>query len=63
VRLPIAVVLVAYAAWSDRAWLLPIGVMVGLPNVWTSSTALLAAVPALWGYREGPVAVASEADA
>jgi hypothetical protein len=63
VRLPIAVVLVAYAAWSDRAWLLPIGVMVGLPNVWTSSTALLAAVPALWGHREGPIVSGSGADA
>jgi hypothetical protein len=61
VRLPIAVVLVAYAAWTDRAWLLPIGVMVGLPNVWTSSTALLAAVPALWRHREGPITTPAEA--
>jgi hypothetical protein len=52
VRLPIAAALIAYAAWTDRAWILPIGVMVGLPNVWTSSTALLAAVPALWHWRE-----------
>lgn len=48
VRLPIAAGLVAFGAWTNRAWLVPIGVMVGLPNVWTSSTALLAAVPALW---------------
>lgn len=51
VRLPIAVVLVGIGAWTNRAWLVPIGVMVGLPNVWTSSTALLAAVPALWHAR------------
>jgi hypothetical protein len=47
VRLPIAIGLVVVAAWTNRAWVLPIGIMVGLPNVWTSSTALLAAVPAL----------------
>lgn len=51
VRLPIAAVFVAFGAWTNRAWMLPIGVMVGLPNVWTSSTALLAAVPALWHTR------------
>lgn len=51
VRLPAAAAVVAYAAWTDRAWLLPIGVMLALPNVWTSSTALLAAVPALWRDR------------
>ena len=52
VRLPIAAMLVVYAAWTDRAWILPIGIMIGLPNVWTSSTALLAAVPALWHWRD-----------
>ena len=53
VRLPIAAVLIGFGGWTGRAWLLPIGVMVGLPNVWTSSTALLAAVPALWDWRSG----------
>lgn len=48
VRLPIAVVLIAFAARTDRAWLLPIGVMIALPNVWTSSTALLAGAASLW---------------
>jgi hypothetical protein len=51
VRLPVAAVLVAFAGWTNRAWLLPIGIMLALPNVWTSSTALLAAVPALWRWR------------
>ena len=54
VRLPIAALIVAIGAWTDRAWMLPIGVMVGLPNVWTSSTALLAAVPALWHTPSRP---------
>jgi hypothetical protein len=54
VRIPIAVAIVAIGALTNRAWLVPIGVMVGLPNVWTSSTALLAAVPALWKWRPDP---------
>jgi hypothetical protein len=48
VRLPIGVVLVVLAARTNRAWLLPIGVMLALPNVWTSSLALLAGSAALW---------------
>jgi hypothetical protein len=52
VRLPIAAALVAYAGWSGRPWIVPVGVMIGLPNVWTSSTALLAAVPALLGWQD-----------
>jgi Glycosyltransferase family 87 len=54
IRLPIAVVVIAVGGLTSRAWLLPIGVMLGLPNVWTSSTALLAAVPALWKWRRQP---------
>jgi hypothetical protein len=48
VRLPIGVILIAYGARTGRAWLVPIGVMLGLPNVWTSSTALLAGSVSLW---------------
>lgn len=50
VRLPIAAMIVGFGALTSRAWLVPIGVMVGLPNVWTSSTGLLAAVAALWRW-------------
>ena len=48
VRVPVALGLVVIAARRDRGWLLPIGVMLALPNVWTSSLALLAASAALW---------------
>ena len=51
VRLPVAAAVVVIAARTNGAWLLPIGVMIGLPNVWTSSTALLAASAALWHGR------------
>ena len=55
VRLPIALVVVAVAGWKNWAWLLPIGVMLALPNVWTSSLALVAGSAALWvAQRQDP---------
>ena len=51
IRLPVALVLVVVAARWDRAWLLPIGVMLALPNVWTSSLALLAGSAGLWAAQ------------
>jgi hypothetical protein len=61
VRLPVALALVVVAARWDRAWLLPIGVMLALPNVWTSSLALLAAAPALWLAQRQSTEAAAEA--
>ena len=43
VRLPIAAVVVVVAARTDRAWLLPIGVVLALPVVWFNGLAILAA--------------------
>jgi hypothetical protein len=53
VRLPMGVLVVVIAArWrGGTAWLLPIGVMLALPNVWTSSLALLAGSAALWVWQ------------
>lgn len=48
VRLVLALLVVVAAARWNLAWALPIGVMLALPNVWTSSTALLAASASLW---------------
>jgi hypothetical protein len=59
VRLPIGVLLVVVAARWNRSWLLPIGVMLALPNVWTSSLALLAGSAALW-WAERRAAVVPE---
>jgi hypothetical protein len=61
VRLPIAAALVVIGARTGRAWVLPIAIMVGLPNVWTSSTALLAAVPPLWRRRAQGTTIRSSA--
>lgn len=48
VRLPVAVLLIAWGARADRRWVLPVGVMLALPIVWLNSLAvLLALVPAI----------------
>jgi hypothetical protein len=44
VRLPAAVVLVAWGARTDRRWVVPVGVLLALPAVWFGSAALLLAV-------------------
>jgi hypothetical protein len=63
VRLLIGAVLIAFAGRTDRAWIVPIGVMIALPNVWTTSTALLAGSASLWlaARRERLVAAAATA--
>lgn len=48
VRVVVALGMVVIASRWRVAWLVPIAVMLALPNVWTSSTALLAASVALW---------------
>ena len=42
-RLVAAAVLVVVAAWTDRRWLLPVGVVLAMPVVWLNSLAVLAA--------------------
>ena len=63
VRVPIAAILIAFGARTNRAWLVPIGVMIALPNVWTTSTALLAGSVSLWlaDRREQRVTAAATA--
>lgn len=47
-RLVLAAALVAYAALTNRRWLVPIAVALALPVVWSNSLAVLAAVYPLW---------------
>jgi hypothetical protein len=47
VRLPVAAVLLVYAARTDRAWLLPVVMLLASPVVGTGNLALLAAIPRL----------------
>jgi hypothetical protein len=53
VRIVVGAGIVVLAARTNRSWLVPIGVLVALPNVWTTSTALIAGSVALWRTR-GP---------
>ncbi len=46
-RLPVAAVLIAWAAHRDIRWLLPIGVLLAMPVIWWGSFALLAGSVAL----------------
>lgn len=46
-RLPIAAVVISYAAWKGHRWLLPIGVLLAMPVIWWGSLALLTACVAL----------------
>jgi hypothetical protein len=42
-RLVAAVVVVVYAAWTDRRWLVPVAVALAMPVLWANSLAVLAA--------------------
>ena len=46
-RLPLAAVVVAWGAASDRRWTVPLGAFLALPVIWPSGFALLAAIPPL----------------
>ena len=50
-RLIGAAALVAFAAWSDRRWLVPVAVALALPVLWLNGLAVLAAVVPLWRER------------
>lgn len=48
VRLPFAAIVLFWAARTDRAWVLPIVVLVASPRIWPASLSVLTAVPVLW---------------
>jgi hypothetical protein len=47
IRIPIAIIIVAWGARSNRRWAVPLGAMVAVPALWLASLSILAAVPAL----------------
>lgn len=47
VRLAIAAVITAVAAWVGRAWLVPVAMLVAVPGLWWFNWGILAAVPRL----------------
>lgn len=46
-RLPVAVAVVAWGAWTDRRWTVPIAAMLALPVLWTTGLSMLVALPVL----------------
>ena len=47
IRLPLAALIVAWGARTDRPWTLAVGAWLSLPTLWPQSLAVLVAVPAL----------------
>ncbi|MES2211157.1 MAG: glycosyltransferase family 87 protein [Chloroflexota bacterium] len=54
VRLPLAALLVAWGARTDRTWVLPAGAALALPVLWLSGLSILAAIPAIERLRPVP---------
>jgi hypothetical protein len=52
IRLPAAVLLVAWGARTDRRWTIPAACALALPLMWFSGLAILAAIPAIERLRE-----------
>ena len=50
-RLPIAVVVVVFAALTERRWLVAVAVVFAMPVLWLNSLAVLAACVPLWSGR------------
>ena len=47
VRLPLAAILVAWGALTNRTWVLPVGAALALPVLWLSGLSILVAIPAV----------------
>ena len=47
VRTAVAAIVVAYGAWTGRAWLVPIAMFLAIPGLWAFNWGLLAALPRL----------------
>lgn len=58
-RLAMAAGITAFGAWTGRAWLVPIAMLVAVPGLWAFNLGLLAAVPRL--LRREPPASAEAA--
>jgi hypothetical protein len=54
-RVAVAAAVTAFAAWTGRAWLVPIAMFLAVPGLWAFNWALFAAVPRLVSHgRRGP---------
>lgn len=53
VRVPIAILIVAFAARTNRKWLVPVACLVAVPNPWLVTGAVLGGSVALYGDDSG----------
>jgi hypothetical protein len=49
-RLALGALVAAVAAWTNRAWLISIAMLIAVPGLWAFNLALLAAIPRLWRW-------------
>lgn len=53
-RLPVAAAIVVLAGWRDWRWMLPVGVLVAMPQIGPSASVILLAIPRLmWSGADG----------
>ena len=62
IRVPIAIGITAYAAVTDRKWLVPVACLVAVPNPWLVTGAVLGGSVALFGRDRTSKVVAPPAD-
>ena len=55
IRLPMAALIVAWGAHTDRRWVVPVGVTLALPVLWPSGFAVLAACLATSSLAGAPL--------
>ncbi len=58
VRLPLAVAIVMWGAWTDRRWTIAVSATLALPVLWVNGLTILLAIPLLEGWRSPRDAVA-----
>jgi hypothetical protein len=51
VRIVLAAALVAWGAWTDRRWVVPVATVIAMPVIWVTTPAVLVAIPRLRGKR------------
>lgn len=59
VRVALAGLLVAWGAWTDRPWVLPIAVLLAQPVIWVASLSILVGILPLRGARGRAIAAQS----
>ena len=60
-RLPVAAIIVIWAARTDRRWLVPVAAVIAMPVMWPNSYSVLVAVIPLLAWDRARAAAASAA--